>query len=189
MQTILLTMNDNLWLFAGIPVFVIVWAMVYKAIQEMPLFDIPLSKGILTTCVALLSMIGIIRYCVPGFGTADVSGDSVTRNRTVHLVLLFYSILGLAMLLIALFHYGPRLKRRGKTKALSGHVKGRPEFAGRLIPDRGDRVLRNEMAKLYDRRVMNKDTSRRPNPSDKPFVKQLHPKRISDEGKSNRIQQ
>ena len=189
MQTVLLTTNDNRWLVVGIPVFVIVWAMVYKALKEMPLFDSPVSRVILTTCVALLSVIGIFHYCVPGFGTSNVSGDGDTKGRTVHFLLLLYAALGITMVLIALFLYGPRLRRSVRTNFFTERIKGRPESAGRSIPDRGDRVLRNEMAKLYDRRVMNKDTSRRPNPSEKSFVKQSHQKRISDEGKSNRTQQ
>ena len=189
MQTVLLTMNDNLWLFIGIPVFVIVWAMVYKAIQEMPLFDSQVSKVVLTTCVTLLSVIGIFHYCVPGSETTGVAGESDTQGRTVHFIILPYATLGVTMVLIALFLYGLRLKRSVRTNSFTERTKGRVETTGRSLTDRVDRALHDEMPKPYDRRVMNKDTSRRPNPSDKPFVKQSHPKRISDEGKSNRTRQ
>jgi len=189
MQTILLATNDTLWLVVGISVFVIVWAMVHKALKEMPLFDSPLSRGILTTCVALLSVIGIFHHCVSEFGTAGVSGDSDTQSRTVHFILLPYAALGVTMVLIALFVYISKLRRRVGTDVFAERIKGRPESTGRSTPDRVARALHDEMAKVCDRPVMNKDILPRPNPSDKPFAKQSHPKRMSDQGKSNRIQQ
>jgi hypothetical protein len=189
MQTILLAMNDSLLLVVGIPAFLIVWTMVYEAFKEMPLFYSRVSKVTLATCVALLSIIGIFHYGVPGFGTADGSGDSDTRGRTVHFILLPYAALGLAMVLIALFLYGSRLWPHGRTKAFSGHLEDQGESHGGSAPGRGDWALRDGIAKAHDRRVTDKDTLPGSKPGDRSLVKRSRLKTISDQGKSNRTQQ
>ncbi len=108
MNTIISTAAASIYMLCAVPVAVILFVIIWRAVQQVPMFS--RSPVVITVCVTLLCMIGL-------YQTFVLPGDPETvASRDVRPLLLFvlipYTALALAILCTLLLLFIRRLKGR-----------------------------------------------------------------------------
>lgn len=105
MNTIVLGLEE-ITLLCLIAIFFILVMTIYKVIQEVSFFNSKSAMAVVSACVALLSIIGMVRLFTPGDGINVASGDSVNSNNDgLEFLLLPYVALGITIILALLLKF------------------------------------------------------------------------------------
>jgi len=99
-------LHEFILLLSGMAIFTILFVIIHKILKQMSFFQGP-AAVIVAICVSLLSVIGLSRF----FVIADVACKT-TENRhdiTLDFILLPYTALALAIMLVLLFSFVNRL--------------------------------------------------------------------------------
>lgn len=104
MYTIVLGLTDitTLCLTA---IFFILFATIYKVIQEIPFFNSQSMSALLAFAVSLLSIIGMMQLLVSGQKINTASDSSIDKNTGLDFLLVPYIALGIAVIVMMILKF------------------------------------------------------------------------------------
>lgn len=189
MEKSLLALNESFLPLVGIAIFVLVWVVVHRILKEVPFFEGKATAAIVTTCVSLLSVMGMFHFLGAGVGPHSVSEKAGGQGTNLDFVLLPYALLGVAIVLLSLYLYGARLLRRGKPKDSLGHAEDRTESAFQPYPFKSDKPAEWKVGRARRDSMMSQDNCPSPPPANRLMRKDGHHSDARKEIKSDRMKQ
>jgi len=104
MNTLILDFTD-FTLICLIAIFFILVVTIYKVFQDVSFFDNKAASVVVSVCMALLSIIGMIRLFTPGNGVYVSSEGNVNENTSLDSLLFPYVVLGIFIIVIFLLKF------------------------------------------------------------------------------------
>jgi len=108
MEKSIFALHEFILLLSGVAIFTILFVIIHRILKQMSIFQGP-TAVIVAICVSLLSVIGLSRF----FVIADVACKTTENRRdiTLDFILLPYTALALAIILVLLLSFVNRLSR------------------------------------------------------------------------------
>ena len=108
MERSIFVLHEFILLLSGMAIFTILFVLINKALKQISIFQGP-AAVIAAICVSLLSVIGLSRF----FVIADVACKTTENRRdiTLDFILLPYTALALAIILVLLLLFVNRISR------------------------------------------------------------------------------
>ena len=112
METSNFILNEFILFLSVAIIFTLIFVIIHKTLKQMSIFQGP-AVVIIAICVSLLSVIGLSRF----FVIADVACKTTENRRdiTLDFILLPYTALALAIILVLLLSFVNRLSRNHRT--------------------------------------------------------------------------
>jgi len=104
MNMLMLALTD-FTLICLIAIFFILVTTIYKVLEDVSFFDNKVVSALVSVCVTLLSIIGMIRLFTPGNSAYVFSEGNVNENTNLDFLLLPYIALGIAIILVFLLKF------------------------------------------------------------------------------------
>jgi len=189
MEKSLLALDRFMPFVVGSAVFALLLVMIFKALQETSLFRGKVATAIVSACVALLSVIGMFRFLGARDETHNVSEKIGGDGTNLDMVLLPYAVLGIAIILLAIYLFASKLLGSDKPKKPLHNAERRAESAFQLDLGKGDRSAEEHLGKALKEMAMTQNKSRSPKLTNRLLRERVDQSDTSKETKSNRIKQ
>lgn len=123
MKEYILAISEPMFLLCVGAIWAIIFLTVWKVLKQMSLFKGRTAAAILALCVSLLCTVGLHQCFFVTDGTYEAAGNSEKIGVNLNFILLPYTVLALAILLLVLLRSIAKLFSSEKVKKSSEETK------------------------------------------------------------------